>query len=119
LRCGQPIASPEGWILVVFRNECLRYRERRQASGERKLTFVQLAEASRPEAGPLDRVLIDEVLAGFSRLKARDQTLLRGRFFEGLSLAVLAQRLGVKPGSMKNLLARALERWRAGIGVSR
>lgn len=119
LRCEPRIASPEGWILVVFRNECLRLREKRQASGERKLTFVQLGEASRPEARPLDRVLLDEVLAALSRLKARDQNLLRGRYFEGLSLTVLAQRCGVKPGSMKNLLARALERWRARMGVSK
>lgn len=105
-------------ILTVFRHECLRYRERRNASDEWNLAYVEIVEAARPDRCPSDGLLLTKVLGALERLKIRDQSLLRERFLEELPLSELATRFGVRPRSMKNLLARASARWRKRTGAS-
>jgi RNA polymerase sigma factor (sigma-70 family) len=112
LRVDGPIAQPEGWILTAFRNECSRYVSKRKSSGERSFDFVEKQELLRPDPCPSGGVLLREIADRMEGLRPRDRALLEGRYLEGLSLAELAQRHGVKARSVKNLLGRATRRLR-------
>jgi RNA polymerase sigma factor (sigma-70 family) len=112
LRAGEPIVEPEGWLLTVYRNECIRYSGKRKASGERNLKYLEVRSLERRDVCPSEGLLFRQVSGHMERLRPRDRAILEGRYFEGKSLAELAEQLGVKTESVKTLLARATSRLR-------
>lgn len=102
------------WVrTIAFRAaiDCKRRLDRAQnGSGP-------LHEAAAPGLTPLETVEhADEILhlfAALGRLSARRRDVLLGKFFEGLSGAQLAERMGISEGNVRVLLLRSLEQLRA------
>jgi RNA polymerase sigma-70 factor (ECF subfamily) len=98
-------------------------RNRRRASGRRAGLAVRAGEerssgeaAPSPEAALLAGERRATLLAGLERLAERDRTVIACRYLLELSEAETAAALGVRPGTVKSRLSRALERLRAEVG---
>jgi RNA polymerase sigma-70 factor (ECF subfamily) len=111
-RQGEPFRP---WLLAIVGNEA---RNRRVAAGrrerlalrageERPATVAQPAEAEALAAGERE-----ELLAAVARLPERDRLVIGARFFLELNEAETAAALGVRKGTVKSRLSRALERLR-------
>ena len=106
-RRGAPLRP---WLLTIVANEA---RNRRIASGRRGQLALRAADAARlspgespgPEIGP-------ELLAALMRLREEDRLVIGCRYLLELSEAESAAALGVRPGTVKSRLSRALERLR-------
>ena len=72
--------------------------------------------APSPEAALLGAERREELLAALNRLREHDREALACRYFLDLSEAETAAALGVRPGTVKSRLSRALERLRAELG---
>ena len=72
--------------------------------------------ASSPEAALLGAERREELVAALNRLGEDDREALACRYFLDLSEAETAAALGVRPGTVKSRLSRALERLRAELG---
>ena len=69
--------------------------------------------APSPEAALLGAERREELVAALNRLSEDDREALACRYFLDLSEAETAAALGVRPGTVKSRLSRALERLRA------
>ena len=111
-RDGEPLRP---WLLAIVANEA---RNRRRSAGRRaRLAARALALATPPvAAGPEGAVLSGErsaeLLAALDRLDERDRTVIGCRYLLDLSEAETARVLGVRPGTVKSRLSRALGRLR-------
>ena len=105
------------WILRIVANEAKnrgRSFRRREALATRAAAQAGHAEvAPSPEAAALAREDREEVLAAVERLREADRLVLAYRFFLDLSEREMAEALGVRPGTVKSRLARAITRLRA------
>jgi len=72
--------------------------------------------APSPEAALLAGERRSLLLAGLGRLNERDRTVIACRYMLELSEAETASTLGVRPGTVKSRLSRALERLREEVG---
>lgn len=101
-----------GWLFTTVTN-LLRDRARVAANRSRLLAAQAPATSSPPEAaGEAERQeRIRRVREALERLDERDRTLLLLRE-EGFSYRELAGEVGVQPGSVGTLLARARRRFR-------
>ena len=110
------------WVLAIVANEA---RNRRRSAGRRAALAVRAAGEGRPsgEAAPSPEAAL---LAGERRamlvtalngLGERDRTVIACRYLLELSEAETAAALGVRPGTVKSRLSRALERLRAQAGT--
>jgi RNA polymerase sigma factor (sigma-70 family) len=109
------------WLLRIVTNEA---SNRVRSARRRERLALRVAERDRPsgdaapspEAAALelerDRVLLDAV----ARLPRRDQQVIGYRYFLDLSEAEMAQALGVRPGTVKSRLSRAMGRLRRLLG---
>ena len=105
------------WILRIVSNEA---RNRRRSTGRRERLALR-AERERgpgdaapsPEAASLAREDRERLLAALERLPDRDRLVIAYRYLLELSEAETAQALGVRPGTVKSRLSRALRRLRA------
>jgi RNA polymerase sigma factor (sigma-70 family) len=109
------------WLLRIVTNEA---SNRVRSARRRERLALRVAERDRPsgdaapspEAAALelerDRVLLDAV----ARLPRRDQQVIGYRYFLDLSEAEMAQALGVRPGTIKSRLSRAMGRLRRLLG---
>jgi RNA polymerase sigma-70 factor (ECF subfamily) len=126
--------SPEPfrpWILRIVSNEA---RNRRRSAGRRERLALRLSErrgpggaAPSPDAAaiadesraPLLAAIADEsratLLAAIETLPERDRLVIGYRYLLDLSEAETAVALGVRPGTVKSRLSRALERLRAAL----
>ena len=68
--------------------------------------------APSPEAARVASERREELAAALGRLEERDREALACRYFLDLSEAETAAALGVRPGTVKSRLSRALERLR-------
>jgi RNA polymerase sigma factor (sigma-70 family) len=111
-RAGAPFRP---WLLRIVGNEARNRRvsaERRErlalrvAEG-RPVAVAQAAEAEAVAAGERE-----ELLAAIARLDERDRLVIGARFFLDLSEAETAAALGVRRGTVKSRLSRALGRLR-------
>jgi RNA polymerase sigma-70 factor (ECF subfamily) len=113
-RHGKPFRP---WLLAIVANEA---RNRRRAAGRRRALTLRVAEQGRPgdaapspEAAVLGterrRLLLDAV----ERLPEEQRLVVTCRFFLDLSEAETAAVLGVRKGTAKSRLSRALDRLRA------
>ena len=111
------------WLLAIVGNEA---RNRRRSAGRRAALALQAAgeaasgdAAPSPEAALLGAERREELVAALNRLSDADRETLALRYFLDLSEAETAAALGVRPGTVKSRLSRALERLRAELGEER
>ena len=116
-RTGAPFKP---WLLRIVANEA---RNRRRSSGRRTALVLRAAgeaapgdAAPSPEAALLGAEQREELLSALNRLSEADRETLSLRYFLDLSEAETAAALGVRPGTGKSRLSRALERLRAELG---
>jgi RNA polymerase sigma-70 factor (ECF subfamily) len=106
------------WLLAIVANEA---RNRRRAAGRQASLALRAAERDRPSGdaapSPEEAVLESEererLLAAVSRMGETDRMVIAYRFFLDFSERETAEALGVRPGTVKSRLSRALRRLRA------
>lgn len=103
------------WLLRIVANEA---RNRRVAAGRRERLALRVGEAHpvasarAAEAEALAAGERKDLLAAVARLDERDRLVIGARFFLELNEAETAAALGVRRGTVKSRLSRALERLR-------
>jgi len=104
------------WLLAIVANEA---RNRRRSAGRRQALTLRAAQeigsgdaAPSPEAAVLDQERRATLLEAVERLSDEHRAVIACRFFLDLSEAETAAALGVRRGTAKSRLARALERLR-------
>jgi RNA polymerase sigma-70 factor (ECF subfamily) len=110
-REGEPFRP---WLLAIVANEA---RNRRVAAGRRERLALRAGEerpavAAAAEAEALVAGQREELLAAVGRLSERDRLVIGARFFLELNEAETAAALGIRKGTVKSRLSRALERLR-------
>ena len=113
-RAGAPLRP---WLLRIVANEA---HNRRRAAARRANVELRAAEtepsggaAPSPEAALLDAERREALLAGLSTLREEERLVVALRYFLDLSETETAAALGIRPGTVKSRLSRALERLRA------
>jgi RNA polymerase sigma factor (sigma-70 family) len=107
------------WLLKIVANEA---RNRRVAAERRERLALRAAEQRPPvaaRAAELEALAAGEreaLLAAIGRLAERDRLVIGARFFLGLDEAETAAALGVRRGTVKSRLSRALMRLRVEVG---
>ena len=116
----RPGAPFRPWLLRIVGNEA---RNRRAATGRRERLAARAIEERReggavpsPETALLEAERRDELLAAIDGLGKRDRDVIACRFLLELSEAETAAALGVRPGTVKSRLSRALARLQGEIG---
>lgn len=116
-REGEPFRP---WLLAIVGNEA---RNRRVAAGRREQLALRAGEerpvavAAAAEAEALAAGEREELLAAVGRLPERDRLVIGARYFLELNEAETAAALGIRKGTVKSRLSRALERLRKEVEV--
>ena len=104
------------WLLRIVANEA---KNRLRSGGRRAGLELRVVEdrssagaAPSPEAAVLDTERSAELMAALGRLSERDRLVVAYRYFFDMSERDMAVALGVRPGTVKSRLARALGRLR-------
>jgi RNA polymerase sigma-70 factor (ECF subfamily) len=107
------------WLLRIAANEA---RNRRRSAGRRDRLALRLMErrgpgdaAPSPDAAAIRGESRAELLAALESLPERDRLVIGCRYLLDLSEAETAAALGVRPGTVKSRLSRALTRLRAAL----
>jgi RNA polymerase sigma factor (sigma-70 family) len=105
------------WLLRIVANEA---RNRRRGAGRRAGAELRAAAVSpsgdaapSPETQVLEAERRDALFAALGTLREDDRLVVAYRYLLDLSEAETAAALGVRPGTVKSRLSRALERLRA------
>ncbi len=115
----RPGAPFKPWLLRIVANEA---RNRRRSAGRRAALALRATQepsgeaAPSPEAALLGAEQRAELIEALNRLPENDREALACRYFLDLSEAETAAALGVRPGTVKSRVSRALERLRAELG---
>jgi RNA polymerase sigma-70 factor (ECF subfamily) len=116
-RSGAPFRP---WLLSIVANEA---RNRRRSAGRRQALALRAAAdaapgdaAPSPEAAVVSAERRQELLAALGRLGDDHRHVLACRYLLELSEDETAAALGIRRGTVKSRLARALERLRAELG---
>ena len=116
-RRGSPLRP---WLLRIVANEA---RNRRRAAGRREALAVRAAAQDRPgdavpspEAALLSAEQRSGLLEAVNRLSDEHRDAIACRYFLELSEEETAAALGVRRGTVKSRLARALARLREDLG---
>ena len=112
-RRGKPFRP---WLLAIVANEA---RNRRRSAGRRHELALRAAEEIRrgdaapsPEAALLERERHSLLLEAVNRLSEEHRLVVACRYFLDLSEVETASVLGIRKGTVKSRLSRALERLR-------
>jgi RNA polymerase sigma-70 factor (ECF subfamily) len=104
------------WLLAIVANEA---RNRRRSAGRRHALALRAAEEIRPgdaapspEAAVLGRERRTLLLAAVNRLSEEQRLVVACRYFLELDEAETASALGIRKGTVKSRLSRALEHLR-------
>jgi RNA polymerase sigma-70 factor (ECF subfamily) len=115
-RRGAPLRP---WLLRIVANEA---RNRRRSAGRRDALALRAAAEHRPgdavpspEAALLSRESQEQLLAAVERLSDEHRDAVVCRYLLDLSEEETAATLGVRRGTVKSRLSRALERLREGL----
>ena len=111
MRRFRPGAPVRPWLLKIVVNEA---RNRMRAAGRRssyELRVLPEPPAAGPEPGERERLL-----AALGALREDDRLVISCRYLLDLSEQETAAALGVRRGTVKSRLSRALERLRAELG---
>lgn len=117
LRPGVPLAP---WLLTIVANEarnCRRSAGRREQLARRAAAEGH-AEAPSPEAAAVSAAEREELRAALARLGPDDREVIGYRYVLDLSEEETARVLGVRRGTVKSRLSRALDRLRTEMGVA-
>lgn len=105
------------WLLAIVANEA---RNRHRSAGRRHALALRATEEIRPgdaalspEADVLGRERHTLLLEAVNRLSEEHRLVVACRYFLDLSEAETAAALGIRKGTVKSRLSRALERLRA------
>jgi RNA polymerase sigma-70 factor (ECF subfamily) len=116
----RPGAPFKPWLLRIVANEA---RNRRRSAGRQAALALQAAgeaasgdAAPSPEAALLGEERREELVSALNRLSEADRETIALRYFIDLSEAEMAAALGVRPGTVKSRLSRALQRLRVELG---
>lgn len=113
LRHPMPDAEVRRWLFTVATN---LVRDHARMESRRQRLLAERYSAPRADPGPEEAASraerIAAVRSALSRLRPRDQAMLLMRE-EGFRYAEIAEAIGVAPGSVGTLLARALRRFSA------
>jgi RNA polymerase sigma-70 factor, ECF subfamily len=104
-RSPDEIESPVAWLRRIARNEALRLRAREGRRHEEAMAddVEELASPGNGETALPDRLEIVDLLA---TLRPADRQLIWLRYFEDITQANVARRLGVPEGTVKVRLHR-------------
>jgi RNA polymerase sigma-70 factor (ECF subfamily) len=109
------------WILKIVANEA---KNKLRSVRRNAAIDIRLAEdrpsgdtALPPEVAVLEREAAEELVAALTRLSERDRLVIGYRYLLDLSEAETAQALGVRPGTAKSRLSRALSKLRIEMGT--
>jgi len=117
----RPGAPFRPWILRIVANEA---RNRGRAARRREGLWLRVAArdggpvAPSPEPSVLERTDAEALVLALERLPERDRLVLAYRYLLELSEAETAEMLGVRPGTVKSRLSRALVRLRVEVATS-
>ena len=104
------------WVLRIVANEA---RNRRRSAGRRHRLELRLLDRDTDGYSPERAAVADErrraLVAALAALPDRDREVIALRWFAELSEAEMALALGVRPGTVKSRLARALDRLRTAL----
>lgn len=104
------------WILRIVSNEAknrLRSARRREGLALRAAEDRRSGDAApSPEAAALEVEAKEALLRALGGLKENDRLIIAYRYFLELSEAETARALGIRPGTVKSRLSRALDRLR-------
>jgi len=107
------------WLLRIVANES---RNRRRSAGRHEGLVLRVAadplreEASpSPEAAAIEREQAEALLSTLAGLREKDRLVIGCRYFLELTEAETAQALGIRRGTVKSRLSRALEHLRAAL----
>jgi RNA polymerase sigma factor (sigma-70 family) len=113
-RTGAPFRP---WLLEIVANEA---RNRRRSAGRRAAVDLRVATeappgdaAPSPEGALLDAERRETLLAALAGLREEERLVIACRYFLDLSEAETAAAAGIRRGTVKSRLSRALERLRA------
>ena len=113
-------AALKPWLLRIVANEA---RNRRRSAVRRERLTLRAAAQDRPgdavpspEAALLARESHEQLLAAVERLSEEHRDAVACRYFLELSEEETAAALGVRPGTVKSRLSRALARLREDLG---
>ncbi len=113
-------ASPRTWLLRITKNRCIDHL--RGANHEpRPEADDEVSSAPNPDGVPLPSDLIerrDEVERALTGLSEVERALVVLRFRHGLEYSELAMTFGIKEGTARMRLSRALAKMRAQLGPS-
>jgi RNA polymerase sigma-70 factor (ECF subfamily) len=116
-RAGAPFRP---WLLRIVANEAIN---RRKARGRRPTVGLSMAmdrpspdTALSPEGAALASERRERVLGALREMREDDRLVIAYRYFFDLSEAEMATALGVRPGTVKSRLSRAMARLRDTLG---
>ena len=107
----ESVRDPQAWFFRVVVNLCMRVQRRRRW----RAIFWTSDIDSAP--GPDERAAHRELLAAVDGLPAMQRTAIVLRYAQELSVAEIAQLLGVGEGTVKTHLSRGLARLRKRMGA--
>lgn len=108
-------ASPMTWLITIARNRAI---DRLRAKGSRRLdpleAAAEIADAAPSALSGLEDAQSSARLQGcLDGLAEREQTALRGAYFDGHTYEEMAARLHTPLGTMKSMIRRALIKLKA------
>lgn len=111
---GRPLPNPRGWIFTVAAHACRDH----QRAARRWLPWLSERD-TRIASDRTDAIAaLQPILRALHQLSSRDRLLIALRA-EGCSYQEIAGAAGLAPASTGRIVARALDRFAAALGVSR
>lgn len=113
-------AAPRTWILAIARNACFDHL--RRAKSAPPMADDGFVDDGFADDAPLPPDLLaerDEVSRALAALDEHDRSLVMLRFCHGFDYAEIAEVFGIKPGTARMRVSRALARMRAELAPMR
>ncbi len=107
------------WLLKVTHLACLQARRNAGRRRQHEWKAAQMRPATIPAETTTQGLLAAEMDAALARLREADRSALTLRYLEEMSVAEVAQRLGISEEAAQKRIDRAMGRLREKLGVSK